>query len=192
MKAWIPGIVISKGVMGTQIKRSIGAKLKIFGNELRNIKCIDLICKDTCILEKICWATIGILGIIWAFHFIVLQLFIWDENPAIIQKGNIELSELNYPAITICSKHSTKYAIVEQLGNYLNVDIELPENVDNLLTKMLFCRIHSSKDVFYSRRYYKDEACGSNQVPYHGCKVRNMFFQNFVDVPICNSFKISF
>ena len=168
-------------------KRSMGAKLKNFGNELKIIKCIDLICKDSCILEKICWATIGILGIIWAFYFIVLQLFIWDENPAIIQKGNIELSELNYPAITICSKRSTKYAIVEQLGNYLNVDIELPENINNLLTNMLFCRIRSSKDVFYSRKYYKDEACGSNKVPYQGCKVRILF--NFVDVPICNLFK---
>ena len=32
------------------------------------------------------------------------------------------MNELNYPAITVCSEVSTKYAIVEQLGNYFDTE----------------------------------------------------------------------
>ena len=33
---------------------------------------------------------------------------------------NVDLSEVKYPAITICSEQTTKYAFAERLGNYLD------------------------------------------------------------------------
>ena len=89
-------------------------------DELRNITTIDLAHKTANVLGKILWATIGIVGTIWAFVFISSQFQLWNENPWLSSKADVDLSQLKYPAITFCSDGATKYAVAERLGNYID------------------------------------------------------------------------
>ena len=74
-------------------------------NELKGITTIDLAFRSASILEKIMWMIILLIGTIWASYFIQLQFVIWDQQPSIIIKSdNVKLSDLNYPAMTFCSK----------------------------------------------------------------------------------------
>ena len=43
-----------------------------------------------------------------------------ENNTFTIRSTNAKLSDLKYPAMTICSKASNKFAIAERMGNYLN------------------------------------------------------------------------
>ena len=88
--------------------------------ELRNITTIDLAFQAKNILEKILWAIIGIIGTVWVFYFVGIQFSLWEQHPSIVTKIDYELADVSYPAITVCSKGSTKYAIAERLGNYID------------------------------------------------------------------------
>ena len=81
---------------------------------------LDLTWKSTFILEKLLWAFIGITGTIWAIYFISFNFNHWNENPAVMSKKHMKLSDLKYPAMTICTEGSTKLSIAERLGNYLD------------------------------------------------------------------------
>ena len=56
-------------------------------------------------------------------------------------KGEVHLSELKYPAITVCSKDSVKYALAERLGNYLDPEQELPEELISLRNEFMKCAV---------------------------------------------------
>ena len=80
-------------------------KSKVLVDELRGISTIDLAFKASSILEKIWWVTILLIGTIWACYFIEIQFELWNEQPSIVTKAdNFDLSDLNFPAISICSK----------------------------------------------------------------------------------------
>ena len=64
-----------------------------------------------------------------------MNVMIKDENPLIAIRGDIDLSEVEYPAITICSEQTTKYAFAERLGNYIDPDLELPHPLKKLQKK---------------------------------------------------------
>ena len=107
--------------------------------ELRGATTIDFICKSENVVEKVLWITIATIGTIWAFYFIGLQIISWSQNPLIITKHNMEVDELLNPAITVCSKGSTKYAIAERLGNYLDPESDLPKVLKALKEQLLLC-----------------------------------------------------
>ena len=75
-----------------------------FLNELKSIRIIDLAFESKNIFEKLFWILIGIIGIIWVCYFIPFQFLDWDKNPSIRQIGDFHLSELEYPAMTVCTK----------------------------------------------------------------------------------------
>ena len=81
-------------------------------------------------MERILWAILGIFGMIWIVYFI--NQIILDENQLVSRNSDIELSELEYPAITICSEQTTKYALAERLGNYLDPNEILPSTLNKL------------------------------------------------------------
>ena len=114
------------------------SRFQIIFDELRNITTIDLAHKTANILEKILWATIGIVGTIWAFFFIGSQFQMWNENPWLSTKADVDLSQLNYPAITFCSDGATKYAVAERLGNYIDpASMNRSQDITNLKTLIL-------------------------------------------------------
>ena len=151
------------------------SRFQVIFDELRNITTIDLAHKAANILEKTLWASIGIVGTIWAFVFIESQFQLWNENPWLTTKADVDLSQLQYPAITFCSDGSTKYAIAERLGNYMNHEVSTngSQNMSylkmNLLRKIL--NIHdftvmAGKQTYESRcRKERNKYCEVVQVP---------------------------
>ena len=116
------------------------SRFQVIFDELRNITTIDLAHKAANILEKTLWASIGIVGTIWAFVFIESQFQLWNENPWLTTKADVDLSQLQYPAITFCSEGSTKYAIAERLGNYINHEVSMNGSQDMSYLKMSLLR----------------------------------------------------
>ena len=98
----------------------MSTRLQMIFDELRNITTVDLAFKAGCILEKLLWVTIGIIGTIWASVFISSQFELWNESPWLTTRAHVHLSEVKYPAITFCSDGATKYAVAERLGNYID------------------------------------------------------------------------
>ena len=117
-------------------------------DELRNITTIDLAIKTANVLEKILWALIGIVGTIWAFVFIGSQFQQWNESPWLTTKTDVDLSQLQYPAITFCSDGSTKYAIAERLGNYID-----PLKTMNLSQDLTYLKMSILQQILPVIRY---------------------------------------
>ena len=72
---------------------------------------------------------------IWIIYFIKYN--IEDDNPLVERGLNIDLSDVDYPAITICSEQTTKYALAERLANYLDPQKSLPDLLIKLKKKFL-------------------------------------------------------
>ena len=148
-------------------------------SELRNITTIDLAYNAITIFEKALWGLIGVLGSMWAVYFISMQLR--QEHASILLPGDIKSTELKYPAITICPKIATKYAIAERLGNFID-PMKVPEELlslrqDFFLRSLQFKERALRKWITLSNpkaNYYKDYYmihCMKSK-PEDGCKVR--------------------
>ena len=127
-------------------------------DELKNIGSIDLTCKATNFLEKFLWISFGLVGIAW-FVFFMIGV-IEDENHLTSIREDIKLKDVNYPAITICSDSSTKYALAERLGNYIDPNLDLPDKMNPSITKFIndaIDSLHSSSGVAYDKNYL--DAC---------------------------------
>ena len=135
---------------------NMGRRYEQIKDELKNVRTVELACQHNFFLERFFWALFGILGVAWAFYFIPSNIEVWRSNPSIVSKGNIDLSEIDYPAITIEPSGFTKFAIAERLANYLK-----PEKIPNELKqirKLLFeCAVLSKYDPNYDTdlTYYK-------------------------------------
>ena len=97
---------------------------------------------------------------IWIVYFI--NLIIEDENPLIGRWMNIDLSEVEYPAITICSEQTTKYAFAERLGNYLDPDESHPDLLPKLQKKFLEKTLENLDDDDYPYKYRVSQCKMSN------------------------------
>ena len=82
------------------------------------------------IVEVFLWISLGIVGIAWIMY--IMNMVVKDENPLTAIRGDIDLSKVEYPAITICSEQTTKYAFAERLGNYIDPELELPDPLKKL------------------------------------------------------------
>ena len=125
-------------------------KQKEFCKEVNSIKSINLICKSsTNVLEKILWTLMMSLGIGWACYFIPEAFDLWIDNPSMITIKNLDLNQLDYPAITILSKESTKYAVAERFGNYLDPKLTLPDQLTKLRNVFLKCATIYNSGTYY-------------------------------------------
>ena len=119
-------------------------------------------------MERILWATLGICGMIWIIYFIKHN--IEDENPLVGRMVNIDLSQVDYPAITICSEQTTMYAFAERLGNYIDPKKALPSTLKQL-QKNIITRAMTK----YSEQYYvwcKKHSSGHTEM----CEVKEIHF----------------
>ena len=142
---------------------------KLFTNELKGIKSFGLVLKATNVLEIIFWSTIFIGGMIWAWIFLFSEVQSWQGNPSVVSNKNVKLSDIPIPAITFCSQSSTKFAIAERLGNYLNPDKKLPDELIEIREVMV---------QYLTGTYYKFVKYGYGaQCGPRGCKVNcNVIF----------------
>ena len=99
-------------------KKSICKRCKEIPNIFRSITSIDLTFKAPNVIEKLIWAIIGMFGLFWAIYFVTYLMTV--KNPITFTSLDVKLSDLKYPAMTVCSETSTKFAIAERMGNYLN------------------------------------------------------------------------
>ena len=99
-------------------KKSICKRWKEIPIIFRSIASIDLTFKAPNVIEKLIWAIIGMFGLFWAIYFVTYLMTV--KNPITYTSLDVNLSDLKYPAMTVCSETSTKFAIAERMGNYLN------------------------------------------------------------------------
>ena len=85
---------------------------------------IKLAFEATAIIEKLIWISFAILGSTYFGHLLLSQIVSWNEHSMIILKGYESISAIDFPAITFCTRTNTKYAIMERIGNTLNLDSE--------------------------------------------------------------------
>ena len=86
-------------------------------------------------IEKILWAALGFMGIAWMIYFSVA--IVQDENPLIVRNDRVDFKQIEYPAMTICSEMTTKFSLVELLGNYYDPDQELTNELKQLLKEFI-------------------------------------------------------
>ena len=92
--------------------------------EAFNVRTVDLISKSKKIAERLFWFLVAFCGALWFFTFMASQVEIWKQNSVLITKANVKLSDLDYPAVTFCSKTANKYGIAERFGNYLDPKVD--------------------------------------------------------------------
>ena len=136
--------------------------------ELRNIKSIDLAYKGANVLEKMLWILMSVIGATWVVYFISS----WDDDASVLIQGDSNTLELKYPAVTICPKVSTKYAIAERLGNYID-PMNLPKELLSLRQDFLLCATGLIKKLpsYKSFKEWYTYYCGGLPLRRNACKV---------------------
>ena len=161
-------------------------RLQTIFDELRNITTVDLVYNARCFFEKLLWAAIGIIGTIWAFVFFESQFKLWNESPWLTTRAHVHLSEVKYPAITFCSDGSTKYAIAERLGNYID-PATVFNGSHNIIYLKIFLLQKFLKVTKFTRHVGKKEyesVCkrGRNKENENKCKVKISLLLNKVSL----------
>ena len=90
-------------------KTSLAQGLRKIADEIESIGSIELAIRATSILEKCLWITFFMVGIGWLGYF--MTGIIQDVNPKTSIRLPLKISDLDYPAITLCSETTTKYSI---------------------------------------------------------------------------------
>lgn len=154
--------------------------------ELKSVVTINLACKAESIVGKAFWSILGVIGIAWLIYF--LGLIFLNENPVITLDADVDLKEVEKPALTICSKGSTNLAFAERLGNFLRPEREnLPKNVLMWQKEMMLCGSIYKSDFKYMTKSDRQtkarlsfgNACDKkNGEDSMGCKVRDCLMFN--------------
>ena len=135
----------------------------------RSITCIDLAFKATNVLEILMWVVIGISGVMWAGYFITHLAT--DKNPIIVTQIEAKLTDIKYPAMTICSKASTKYAIAERMGNYLNGNSKKLKHLLKIFAVAItFMSNQKNATIIYNDYSWPNYKCRSSNAA-QACKV---------------------
>ena len=96
---------------------------------------------------------------------------LWNEHASILIQGDSDSTEIKSPAVTICPKVSTKHAIAERLGNYIE-PMYLPKELLTLRRAFFKCATGLSKEIpspfTYKQRY--NNLCGGSSLS-NACKV---------------------
>ena len=107
-------------------------------DEVANIRTLDLILKPSSFLEKIFWAILAIYGTYFiVYDVFYVQLVYWQENPALLTKENVKLSEMPLPSVTFCHKGLQKYGAVERLGNFIDPEKTVPKEIVGIRNEFL-------------------------------------------------------
>ena len=92
------------------------------------IVCLKQALEASLLIEKLIWITIGTVGTIYFAYLLVSQVNSWDENSVLVSWQQKSIDEIDFPALTFCTKSSNKYAIAERFGNALDPNSEFVKN----------------------------------------------------------------
>ena len=95
--------------------------------EILGFRTIGLMKSATLIIEKLFWLLITMAGTMWFLFFVAFQINLWNTHNTVATKAQLELSDIDYPAVTFCSHVANKQGIAERFGNYLNPNAKLKD-----------------------------------------------------------------
>ena len=55
---------------------------------------------------------------------IISQVISWEQHSVLASKWYQPISEIDFPAVTFCTRANTKYAIAERIGNSVDLNSE--------------------------------------------------------------------
>ena len=117
-------------------------------DQLNNFTSIDFVSKTSNVIEKLMWITIAISGTIWIWSTFVTQMNDWNKFPVLKTKETLDLSKMTPPAITFCPKTMSEFAVLEGLGNQLDL------NKKPLPSEVIFIRNEAVK-MYWKNRIQK-------------------------------------
>ena len=106
-------------------------------DQLKAILSLKLIYTAKSVIEKLFWIIISLGGTIYISYIVFSQFNYWNENPVLITKGSMPLSELKLPAITFCHKGAQKFGFVERFVNYLDLNKTIPEEIFGIRNEVI-------------------------------------------------------
>ena len=125
---------------------------------IENIKCVTTInntLEANNIVERILWLSLTLSGTFWMIWVVHLAFKEYTENPSFTVKTSSDLSEVDHPAITYCTEGSTKNAIAERIGNYLNANETLPKSLAALRSTLLKCVLREGQTISSLESQYR-------------------------------------
>ena len=90
-----------------------------------------------------------------------------SKNPITETRLDVNLSDMKYPAMTICSETSTKFAIAERMGNYLNGNSKKLKHLLKIYIVVMtfFSKTNNDKNDMQRARdmYFEKYRCRSSE-----------------------------
>ena len=153
------------------------ALLQNLKEELLKVKTFKLITRASHASEKLFWIIVAISGTVWFLYFMSFQFRIWNDNSTFKSRAKLNLSDIDYPAVTFCSNSANKYGIVERFGNYLNSDAKLNHEfiswLQNVITACVMDMIIESVEKM---EYCPQSTCSLSDGIYNGFCIGNPLF----------------
>ena len=106
------------------------------------------------LIEKLIWICLGILGSVYFGYLLVSQVNSWDENSILVSQEQKSITDIDFPAITFCTKSSTKFGIVERIGNSLDFSSDFAKKL--ILPRRNFFIKKSEKEWKDAKSYYEN------------------------------------
>ena len=89
------------------------------------ITSLKLTFEASAIIEKLIWICFAILGSTYFVYLIISQVTSWEKHSVLASKWYYPISEIDFPAVTFCTRANTKYAIAERIGNSVDLNSEI-------------------------------------------------------------------
>ena len=141
--------------------------------EIHEIATIGLVAKSTYLIEKLIWLILGLVGLLWLSY--VIYLVVLDDNPIVTNIENLDLTDIDEPAITICSESINRIGIAERIGNSIE-----SSKVEKLVGKwseiMKLCatiysqKALTDKNAYMSEQKFKSMCFSNGKMP-QSCQV---------------------
>ena len=119
--------------------------------QFKGILSFKLIISSKSKAEKLFWFLIAFGGTAYILYIVASQFIYWKDNPTLITKGKLSLSDIEPPAVTFCHKGVQKYALLERLGNFIDPTKGLPIEIINVRNEAIKAQLFQLKENFSPR-----------------------------------------
>ena len=118
---------------------------------------LSLCFKASNVIEKICWLSMWILGSIYVLIILFDTFESWNLNPTISSKKWIDLSEVDFPAITLCHQGNTRLEVADRLlQNAGDINVKVRKLQNKFLKHSVEHLLYMESNPYYGERYKQD------------------------------------
>ena len=130
-------------------------------------------------IEKVFWIVVCILGSILGIYIINNQILSWQDNPIVSSSISIPLHQVDVPAVTLCHRGSSKFAIAKRFGNAVKNSDKLAKFRKVLIRKVALENLHLPVDHFSEiesvcTKYPNKDFCTGITGIKHYSRIRNL------------------